>query len=88
VSTAERDGIGTPRFKHAGLYAYRKAALDAFHRLSPSQLELTENLEQLRFLENGIDIIVLETTEPTLGVDTEADLQAVTALMAERAQKP
>jgi len=83
----DRDGIGTPRFKHAGLYAYRKAALDAFHRLSPSELELTENLEQLRFLENGIDIVVLETTEPTLGVDTEADLQAVTALMAERAQK-
>jgi 3-deoxy-manno-octulosonate cytidylyltransferase (CMP-KDO synthetase) len=83
----DRDGIGTPRFKHAGLYAYRKAALDAFHRLSPSPLELTENLEQLRFLENGIDIIVLETTEPTLGVDTEADLQAVTALMAERARK-
>jgi 3-deoxy-manno-octulosonate cytidylyltransferase (CMP-KDO synthetase) len=82
----DRDGIGTPRFKHAGLYAYRKAALDAFHRLSPSPLELTENLEQLRFLENGIDIIVLETTEPTLGVDTEADLQAVIALMAERAR--
>jgi 3-deoxy-manno-octulosonate cytidylyltransferase (CMP-KDO synthetase) len=83
----DRDGIGVVRFKHPGFYAYRKAALDAFHRLSPSQLELTENLEQLRFLENGIDIIVLETTEPTLGVDTEADLQAVTALMAERARK-
>ena len=80
----DRDGIGVTRFKHPGFYAYRKPALDAFHRLAPSPLELTEKLEQLRFLENGIDIVVLETTEPTIGVDTEADLQAVAALMAER----
>jgi 3-deoxy-manno-octulosonate cytidylyltransferase (CMP-KDO synthetase) len=72
------------RFKHPGFYAYRKPALDAFHHLAPSPLELTEKLEQLRFLENGIDIIVVETAEPTIGVDTEADLQAVAALMAER----
>ena len=80
----DRDGIGVVRFKHPGFYAYRKPALDAFHRLAPSPLELTEKLEQLRFLENGIDIVVVETTEPTIGVDTEADLQAVAALMAER----
>ncbi len=82
----DRDGIGVVRFKHPGFYAYRKPALDAFHRLAPSPLERTEKLEQLRFLENGIDIIVVETTEPTIGVDTEADLQAVAALMAERAR--
>ena len=58
----DRDGIGVVRYKHAGFYAYRKAALDAFHRLPPSPLELTEKLEQLAFLENGIDIIVVETT--------------------------
>ena len=80
----DRDGIGAARFKHQGFYAYRKAALDAFHRLERSPLELAENLEQLRFLENGIDIVVVETTEPTIGVDTEADLEAVAALMAER----
>ena len=80
----DRDGIGAVRFKHQGFYAYRKAALDAFHRLPQSPLELTEKLEQLRFLENGIDIVVVETTESTIGVDTEADLQAVAALLAER----
>jgi len=80
----DRDGIGVVRYKHPGFYAYRKAALDAFHRLTPSPLELTEKLEQLRFLENGIDIIVVETAEPTIGVDTEADLQAVSALLAGR----
>jgi CMP-2-keto-3-deoxyoctulosonic acid synthetase len=46
-----------------GFYAYRKTALDTFHHLAPSPLELTEKLEQVSFLENEIDIVV-ETTEP------------------------
>lgn len=78
----DRDGRGVVRFKHAGFYAYTRAALDAFHRLPPSPLELTERLEQLRFLENGIPIVVVETDEPTIGVDTEADLAAVEAFLA------
>jgi 3-deoxy-manno-octulosonate cytidylyltransferase (CMP-KDO synthetase) len=80
----DRDGIGVVRYKHPGFYAYRKAALDAFHRLPPSPLELTEKLEQLRFLEHGIPIVVVETDEPTIGVDTEADLRAVEARLAAR----
>jgi len=80
----DRDGLGVVRYKHPGFYAYRKAALDAFHRLPPSPLELTEKLEQLRFLENGIDIVVVETEAPTIGVDTEADLRAVEALLRGR----
>lgn len=80
----DRDGRGVARYKHIGLYAYRRAALEAFHRLPPSPLELTEKLEQLRFLENGIPIVVVETDEPTIGVDTEADLRAVEAYFAAR----
>src|SRR5256886_14022178 len=80
----DRDGIGTPVYKHIGLYAYRPAALEAFHRLPPSELEPTERLEQLRFLENGIPITVVETTEATVGVDTEDDLHTVQALLAAR----
>jgi 3-deoxy-manno-octulosonate cytidylyltransferase (CMP-KDO synthetase) len=80
----DRDGRGAARFKHIGLYAYRRAALEAFHRLPPSPLELTERLEQLRFLENGIPITVVETDEPTIGVDTEDDLRAVEAVLAGR----
>jgi len=80
----DRDGRGVTRFKHIGLYAYTKPALDAFHRLPPSPLELTERLEQLRFLEHGIPITVVETDEPTIGVDTEADLAAVEAIFRER----
>jgi 3-deoxy-manno-octulosonate cytidylyltransferase (CMP-KDO synthetase) len=77
----DRDGISPARYKHIGLYAYRGAALDRFHALPPSPLELAERLEQLRFLENGIPIVVVETNEPTIGVDTEDDLRAVEAIL-------
>jgi 3-deoxy-manno-octulosonate cytidylyltransferase (CMP-KDO synthetase) len=80
----DRDRTGAPVYKHFGLYAYRAHALDAFHRLPPSPLEVVERLEQLRFLENGLPITVVETSEPTIGVDTEADLRAVEALLAAR----
>jgi 3-deoxy-manno-octulosonate cytidylyltransferase (CMP-KDO synthetase) len=80
----DRDGHGVRRFKHIGLYAYRRHALEMFHRWAPSTLELTEGLEQLRFLEHGVPITVVETTEPTIGVDTEADLHAVEAYLDAR----
>jgi 3-deoxy-manno-octulosonate cytidylyltransferase (CMP-KDO synthetase) len=80
----DRDGRGVVRYKHIGLYAYRRAALEAFHREPPSPLERTEGLEQLRFLEHGIPIVVAETDEPTIGVDTEEDLRAVEAHLAAR----
>jgi 3-deoxy-manno-octulosonate cytidylyltransferase (CMP-KDO synthetase) len=80
----DRDGRGVTRYKHVGLYAYRKAALDRFHALPPSILEQSEGLEQLRFLEHGVSITVMETTEPTIGVDTEEDLKAVEAYLAGR----
>ena len=80
----DRDGIGVIRYKHMGLYAYRASALEQFHRLPPSPLERAEGLEQLRFLEADIPIVAVETTEPTIGVDTEADLRAVEALFAAR----
>lgn len=78
----DRDGRGVIRYKHPGFYAYRKAALDTFHALPPSTLELAEGLEQLRFLENGIGIIVRETTEATIGIDTEEDFRAAEARLA------
>jgi 3-deoxy-manno-octulosonate cytidylyltransferase (CMP-KDO synthetase) len=80
----DRDGIQPVRYKHVGLYAYRAQALDRFHALPPSPLERAECLEQLRFLENGIPIVVMETDEPTIGVDTEEDLRAVEAILAGR----
>src|SRR5271163_331295 len=50
----DRDGASPQYWKHLGLYAYRKTALQRFTALPPSALERTERLEQLRFLENGI----------------------------------
>jgi 3-deoxy-manno-octulosonate cytidylyltransferase (CMP-KDO synthetase) len=80
----DRDG-GRPRyFKHLGLYAYRKVALDRFVTLPESALEKSERLEQLRFLENGIPIFVGETPHDSVGVDTEEDLQRVIELLGKR----
>jgi 3-deoxy-manno-octulosonate cytidylyltransferase (CMP-KDO synthetase) len=71
-----------PRYwKHIGLYAYRKAALQRFPTLPHSPLEQAERLEQLRFLENGIPIHVEPTDYDTIGVDTEEDLQRVESLL-------
>jgi 3-deoxy-manno-octulosonate cytidylyltransferase (CMP-KDO synthetase) len=66
---------GTQFYKHIGLYGYTRSALSLFHSLPQSSLELTEKLEQLRYLENGVSIVVSETTQDTIGVDTEADLE-------------
>jgi len=80
----DRDGTGPPIWKHLGIYAYRADALKRFHALAPSPLELTERLEQLRFLENNIAVHVAETTFDTIGVDTEEDLRRVEAILRSR----
>jgi 3-deoxy-manno-octulosonate cytidylyltransferase (CMP-KDO synthetase) len=80
----DRDNSDPPYFKHLGLYAYRKAALDLFVSRPESALEKTERLEQLRFLENGIPIYVGETPFDSVGVDTEEDLQRVTEILKKR----
>jgi 3-deoxy-manno-octulosonate cytidylyltransferase (CMP-KDO synthetase) len=68
---------GVQYYKHLGLYAYTREALDSFSKLAPTELESAEALEQLRFLENGIPIVVMETANDTVGVDTEDDLRKV-----------
>jgi 3-deoxy-manno-octulosonate cytidylyltransferase (CMP-KDO synthetase) len=77
----DRDNSSPHYFKHLGLYAYRKAALDRFVTLPESSLERAERLEQLRFLENGIPIYVGETPYDSIGVDTEEDLQRVIEIL-------
>ena len=70
--------------KHLGLYAYRRAALERFASLPPHPLETTERLEQLRLLAHNIPIYVEQTPHTTIGVDTEADLVRVAAILANR----
>jgi 3-deoxy-manno-octulosonate cytidylyltransferase (CMP-KDO synthetase) len=78
----DRDGLRPKYFKHLGIYAYRKAALEKFVSLPESFLERAERLEQLRFLENGIPIYAAETPYDSVGVDTEDDLAQVQRLLA------
>jgi 3-deoxy-manno-octulosonate cytidylyltransferase (CMP-KDO synthetase) len=62
---------------HLGIYGFRREALTAFVALPPSELEQAEGLEQLRALENGISILVLDAPHPAFGVDTPEDLERV-----------
>lgn len=84
ANSINRNGTQTRYYKHLGLYVYRKPALDRFVALPESELEKAERLEQLRFLQNGIDIAVAETPFDTIGVDTEEDLRRVEKLLSLR----
>jgi len=66
---------------HLGIYGFRPQTLEHFVSLKPSSLERAEGLEQLRALENGIDILVLDAPDPAHGVDTPEDLERVQRLM-------
>jgi 3-deoxy-manno-octulosonate cytidylyltransferase (CMP-KDO synthetase) len=73
-------GDETPHFKHIGLYIYQRDFLLAYSDLPIGPLERAERLEQLRALENGFKIRVVETDYDSLGVDTPEDWQHVTKL--------
>jgi 3-deoxy-manno-octulosonate cytidylyltransferase (CMP-KDO synthetase) len=79
-----RDGGGhhdaTPHYKHLGLYVYRRDFLLAYSGLPVGPLERMERLEQLRAIENGYRVRVVETEYESLGVDTPEDLDRVSAL--------
>jgi 3-deoxy-manno-octulosonate cytidylyltransferase (CMP-KDO synthetase) len=78
----ERDSAVTAYFKHIGLYVYRGDLLRRYPDLPVGPLERAECLEQLRALENGFRIRVVETEYESLGVDTPDDLQRVNHLFA------
>src|SRR5437764_3065244 len=81
----DRDHTRTVRrFKHLGFYAYRRDALQRFCSWPESELERAERLEQLRFLDHGIEIHVAETPYDTVGVDTEEDLKRVEEILKRR----
>jgi 3-deoxy-manno-octulosonate cytidylyltransferase (CMP-KDO synthetase) len=70
--------------RHVGIYAFRRRALEAFCHLERGALEQAEGLEQLRALEHGLRIGVVEIARAPIGVDTPADLERVRALWRER----
>jgi 3-deoxy-manno-octulosonate cytidylyltransferase (CMP-KDO synthetase) len=68
-------------YGHIGLYAFRMNVLRKFVELGPSLLEITEKLEQLRLLENGIPIHVVTTNYKSMGVDRPEDIETVTRIL-------
>ena len=72
--------VNTPYFKHIGLYVYQRDFLLGYSGLPVGPLEAAERLEQLRALENGFRIRVVETEYESLGVDTPEDLERVSRL--------
>lgn len=77
--------LSAAAYQHLGIYAYRVGALKRFSAAPPGQLERIELLEQLRALDLGMSIQVVQATElPGPGVDTEADLAAVERLLRQR----
>jgi 3-deoxy-manno-octulosonate cytidylyltransferase (CMP-KDO synthetase) len=78
---ADAQGTG-PHYHHIGLYAYRRAALERFVALPPSENEKRERLEQLRALDAGMRIDIALVGSVPLGVDTPEDLDKARAMLA------
>jgi 3-deoxy-manno-octulosonate cytidylyltransferase (CMP-KDO synthetase) len=72
-----------PIYRHVGLYVYRRYALLDFAQKPPAPFETSEGLEQLRFLENGYRMKVVETQYSSIGVDTPDDLEKVKKMMSD-----
>lgn len=80
----ERGGGSQESFwQHLGVYAFRKDTLAAFCAMPPSPLERLEKLEQLRAIEAGWSILVVEAKSPSIGIDTHEDLLRAEELLAQ-----
>jgi 3-deoxy-manno-octulosonate cytidylyltransferase (CMP-KDO synthetase) len=75
------ESIAARHWKHIGLYAFRRDALIEFPTLPPGDLERLEQLEQLRWLENGYRIRIVETEYDAISVDVPADIERVEKLL-------
>lgn len=74
-------------WKHVGIYAYRRSVLLDFAKTAPTPLETSESLEQLRLLESGRKIRVLDSDFRSVGVDTPQDLRRAAQVLDEREMK-
>ncbi len=75
--------VGVRYMKHIGIYAFRKEALLDFYQWPMLSLEASEKLEQLRYLEYGKRIKMIETTHGSIGIDTPEDLEKARQLLKE-----
>ena len=79
--------VAAQHFKHIGLYGFRREALLEFPTLPPGELERLEHLEQLRWLENGYKIRVVESAHDAMSVDAPADVARVEELLRQHEQR-
>ena len=70
-------------FQHVGIYSYNYETLSTFVSLPRSKNEIHENLEQLRFLDNGYDIYLEEIEELSIGIDTETDYKKALKILSD-----
>lgn len=75
------ENVGVRYMKHIGIYAFRKEALMDFYKLPMLSLEASEKLEQLRYLEYGKRIKMVETAHGSIGIDTPEDLEKARKLI-------
>jgi 3-deoxy-manno-octulosonate cytidylyltransferase (CMP-KDO synthetase) len=76
--------VAARHWKHIGIYGYRRDALLEFPTLPPGELERIEQLEQLRWLENGFHMRVVETEYDPVSVDVPADVERVEKILSAR----
>lgn len=76
------ENVGVRYMKHIGIYAFRKKALMDFYSLPMLSLEASEKLEQLRYLEYGKRIKMVETTHASIGIDTQEDLEKARTILS------
>ena len=79
--------VAASHWKHIGLYGYRRDTLLEFPTLPPGELERIEQLEQLRWVENGFHMRVVETEYDPVSVDVPADIEKVEKILRERVER-
>ncbi len=77
-------GVDPDRYQHVGIYLFRRDFLLEYSGMEPTPLEEAEGLEQLRALENGNEITMVEVDEPTVGVDRPEDIEVVEQILRRR----
>jgi 3-deoxy-manno-octulosonate cytidylyltransferase (CMP-KDO synthetase) len=77
-------GFAPQYFRHIGVYCFRRSALEQYVRMGKTPLQMYEDLEQLKMLENGLPIHVCQVNDQATGVDTPADLQTVERLLCQQ----
>jgi 3-deoxy-manno-octulosonate cytidylyltransferase (CMP-KDO synthetase) len=82
-----RDLPSNNHYGHIGIYAFRMPVLQKFVALPQGRLELTEKLEQLRLLENGIPIHIVVTKHQSIGVDRPEDIETASRIIMEQERR-